>query len=445
MKSEKMFIPDVDKIIALIEEIKALNHRKDAFFRSLQQASNNAILLERFLQGKSEQDHRDVYNRQLLHLLDKLELLNENIVDALDEPLEGSVPTKNKVVNELKVLLPSKRVYQSKTKRTKYLKDIGMSAEVLKRLSKPERIKKLTQIDYTVYKIGLFGSIANIFCRALSSSVSKNYPDFYEKIRHSLRMSDMKVLARTYMSIVLFSSLLTFIVILAAGVLLNLFLFKATFIGFMASIAISIILSVCMFFILYLYPSLIVGGRRRLIKNDLPFAIMHMAAIAGSGAPPVTMFRLLLNSGEYKGLESEIKKIVNYVNLFGYDLSTALKTVAAATPSKRFKDVLSGIAATVESGGSLKSYLNSMAEDTMTTYRLERKKYVESLATYSDLYTGILIAAPLLFIVTLAIINILGGAVGGFSVGTLATFGTYLVIPVLNVGFILFLNIVQPE
>ena len=50
MKSEKMFIPDVDKIIALIEEIRALNQRKDAFFRSLQQASTNNLLLKNFLQ-----------------------------------------------------------------------------------------------------------------------------------------------------------------------------------------------------------------------------------------------------------------------------------------------------------------------------------------------------------------------------------------------------------
>ena len=170
-----------------------------------------------------------------------------------------------------------------------------------------------------------------------------------------------------------------------------------------------------------------------------------MAAIAGSGAQPISMFRLLLNSGEYKGLESEIKKIVNYVNLFGYDLSTALKTVSSTTPSKRFKDVLSGLAATIESGGSLKSYLSSMAEDTMNTYKLDRKKYVESLSTYSDIYTGVLIAAPLLFLVTLAIINVLGGAIGGIGVATIAIFGTYVAIPVLNIMFVLFLNIIQPE
>jgi len=56
-----------------------------------------------------------------------------------------------------------------------------------------------------------------------------------------------------------------------------------------------------------------------------------------------------------------------------------------------------------------------------------------------------LIAAPLLFIVVLAIINTIGGQIGGFSVATLATFGTYGLIPLLNIGFIVFLTISQPE
>ena len=195
----------------------------------------------------------------------------------------------------------------------------------------------------------------------------------------------------------------------------------------------------------YYYPLMIANNRRRAIKNDLPFVIIHMAAVAGSGAPPISMFNLILTSHEYPGLEGEIKKIVNYVNLFGYNLSTALKAVAKSTPSPEFKELLVGITTSTESGGDLKSYLQGKAEETLNTYRLDRKKYVEALATYSDIYTGILIAAPLLFSITLAIINTLGGKIGGLNVQTIATVGTYAVIPLLNIAFIIFLNIVQPE
>ena len=128
-------------------------------------------------------------------------------------------------------------------------------------------------------------------------------------------------------------------------------------------------------------------------------------------------------------MEREIRKIVNYVNLFGYDLTTALRSVAVTTPSAKFRELLVGIVSTLESGGDLKDYLKSKADDALTSYRLDRKKYVETLATYSDIYTRVLIAAPLLFIVTLAIINMIGGSVLGFDASTLAFLGTFFVIP----------------
>ena len=131
--------------------------------------------------------------------------------------------------------------------------------------------------------------------------------------------------------------------------------------------------------------------------------------------------------------------------MFGYDLTTALRNVAKTTPSPKFRELLNGIITTLETGGDLKDYLNEKAKDALSTYKLERKKYVEALATYSDIYTGVLIAAPLLFLVTLAIINMIGGSVLGFDASVLAFMGTFFVIPFLNVIFVIFLNFIQPE
>ena len=96
-------------------------------------------------------------------------------------------------------------------------------------------------------------------------------------------------------------------------------------------------------FIFYYYPKVIVDNRRREIKNDLPFAILHMAAVAGSGAKLIDIFGMLLQSGEYKALSGEIKRIMNYVHLFGYNLTTALKSIAQITPSPEFKELLNGM------------------------------------------------------------------------------------------------------
>ena len=195
----------------------------------------------------------------------------------------------------------------------------------------------------------------------------------------------------------------------------------------------------------YYWPRVVIDGRRKDIKNELPFAIMHMASIAGSGAPLTTTFDTLLKSSEYKALSGEIKRIMNYVNLFGYNLSTALRSVAETTPSKDFKELLNGLRNTIETGGDLRLYLQNKADDTFINYKNDRKKYVETLATYSDIYTAVLIAAPLLFIIVLVLISLVGNKLGGLDIGFIEKLGIYFIVPAFNIAFIIFLNIVQPE
>lgn len=414
------------EIDALIEALEALKQVKQ------QQSFQNT------------QEQRDSYNRELLHWLDKVETLNDQIFAVVTVPTQALFSPEAQI-QEIPIPHPSKKIYASPTKRKKYLKAMGVGEEVLKRLAKPTKRKKLVELDYTVYHTNFYGRIASAFFHHTALGLSRRYPQFFNGLHASLRRADVKILAHTYVSMMLFTTLLFFFLGGILGAVGGLFFLQTKILSVVLSIAAAFLSALLTFLVFSVYPSTVITTRNRMIKNDLPFAIIHMAAIAGSGTQPAAMFRLLLNAHEYKGLESDLKKLVNYINLFGYDLSTALKSVSLTTPSKRFKDILNGIAATIEAGGSLKSYLNSIAEDTMNTYRLERQKHTEVLSTYSDIYTGLLIAAPLLFLVTLAIINVLGGTIGGLSVSMIALLGTYAVIPFMNVVFILFLNIIQPE
>jgi flagellar protein FlaJ len=165
-----------------------------------------------------------------------------------------------------------------------------------------------------------------------------------------------------------------------------------------------------------------------------------MSAVAGSGAQPISIFQLIADSDEYPELRKEIKKILNYVNLFGYNLTNALKNVANTTPNMQFKELLNGMISTLETGGDLKGYLKEKSEDALNMYKLERKKQVEALGTYSEVYTAILIASPLLLLVTLAIINSIGGELAGLSVATIAWISVLGALPLLNIGFMIFIN-----
>ena len=336
-------------------------------------------------------------------------------------------------------------ILDKKTKK-KLLEELNLDISDVRRYISPQREKeRLTEVPYTLYETTSYGKLSNSFCEGLTTKLTKNYPGFFESLNTNLKQSDIKILSKTYISMSLFSSIIAGIVAVSFFSMLFFLLGYGVFSAIVRTFIFSLVAIIGAFTSFYLYPASIANTRRRNIKEDLPFAIIHMSAVAGSGAQPIAMFDLILTSGEYKGLEGEVRKIVNYVNLFGYDLGTALKTVAMTTPSKPFRELLLGVTSTVEGGGSLKDYLSGKADEAMTTYRLERKKYVETLSTYSDIYTGVLIAAPLLFMTTLAIINVLGGKIGGLDIGTLSSIGVYGAIPIMNILFMLFLNIMQPE
>lgn len=330
--------------------------------------------------------------------------------------------------------------------RLEYLKDINLDEYHLKRfIKKSKKSKEEVELGtgYTLYKASKFGKFCNSLMGESGSSLIEKYPGLFKNLFRDVKLSGIKVLSRTYVSIILFvgvssfvlSSLVSFLFFMQSGVLGA--IFKAIMVG--------VVLGLVGLAVAYSYPSSIASRRKRKIRSEIPFVILHMSAVAGSGAQPISIFHSLLETDEYKELGVEVKKIVNYVNLFGYDFTTALRTVANTTPSLDFKELLNGIVATVESGGDLKNYLNQKSIESLNQYKLDRDKYVKSLSTYSDVYTGLLIAAPLLFMVSLAIINVLGGQIGGFSVAQIAGFGTYAALPVLNVIFFIFINIVSPE
>ncbi len=417
---EKKEVYDLTKELGIYEDYKEKFIKKVNVLKK----SKDTEGLKKFLGDKTEEEWLKYYDDYINKIQERINLLKNDNLKTFSE------------TNIFKL---------NKKSKNKFLEDTNNDSFTLKRIIQKKKEPVKEEILYTVYKSSRYGSFANLFAENLTLYFTHKYQKFFNELTHLLILGDIKILSKTYVSMGIFTSFLSAI---SSFLLFNLYIFFSNgnfVIGLIKSVPISFLFFVITPALFYFYPYTLIGNRKKAIKNDLPFAIIHMAAIAGSGASPISIFNLLLNSGEYKGLEVEIKKIVNYVNLFGYDLSTALKAVSMATPSNDFKDLLTGITAATESGGDLRAYLQGKASDALSTYRLERKKYVESLATYSDIYTGVLIAAPLLFMTTLAIINVIGGAIGGLSVKTISIAGTYGVIPILNIVFLIFLSLIQPE
>jgi len=198
------------------------------------------------------------------------------------------------------------------------------------------------------------------------------------------------------------------------------------------------------FFLIFIFPFSTKQSRKRDIEANLPFALTHMAAISESGAPPLTIFKILSQFKEYGELSKEAGELTRNVEVFGMDEISALKQSIVKSPSSELKDVLEGMITTIQSGGSLKSYLMEESGKAMFEYTVKREKYNQILSTYADIYTALLIAAPMIFIVLLAALNIMGGGLFGFTVQELMILGT-IGLATLNMIFLAFLCLTQPK
>lgn len=277
-------------------------------------------------------------------------------------------------------------------------------------------------------------------------SIATRFLDTFRPLKEPLDKSGMKILFRSYVSMLIATSVVGFLASLSASSTVFVLFFQETIVySLIMGVVVGLLAASGIFALFYFYPFQKARSRSQNIKANLPFAINHMSAIASSKVPPYVIFKLLSEFKEYGEISNEADKVIRNVDVFGQDITTALQEVAEDTPSGDFKEFLSGIIATIKTGGNIEDYLKVEAEQAMFDYKLKRERYLKSLSTYADFYTAVLIAAPLFLIAILAVMNMVGGEVGGRNINDLMKMGIYMGIPIMNTGFILFIHLTQPE
>ncbi len=276
--------------------------------------------------------------------------------------------------------------------------------------------------------------------------IPKKYPEIMKPVKSTLPRSGIKKSPKNYVSDICLTTFIGYsISLLSVSLLVLIFLELNIFSMILSIIFIPLIISLVVFTIGMFYPYQKVLSRSRSIETDLPFAIAHMGSIAASGIPPSAIFKLLGEFEEYDVLAEEIKKIVRNIEVFGLDPMSAMREVANRTPSKKFKQLLLGLVSTIGGGGDLKTYLRISGEQALFTWRMRREKYLQQLSAYAEFYTGLLIAAPLFIISLFSVMYMIQPELGGFDILTLMKMSIYLLIPTLNIGFLVFLQTTQVE
>ncbi len=281
--------------------------------------------------------------------------------------------------------------------------------------------------------------------KAFSRFGLRYFRGYFEPLKEEIIKSNLNILFELYVGRMLFISTVAFIA-LFLGTVTYLMLIGIPFVlSLISGLILGSTVLIGIITIYHSYPFQIISSKKGSIESNMPFAINHMSAIAGSGVPPFIIFKIMSTVPEYGEITHETERITRNVEVFGMDIVTSIKNVSERTPSNDFRQFLSGIVASIETGGDLRLYLENSARESMFDYRLKREKFLQQLSTYADFYTAVLIAAPLFFISILSVMALIGGSVLGMSIPVAMRLGIYLLIPLLNTVFVLFIHFTQPN
>ena len=424
-------------------------------------------MMQKELGLTTEQGEKMMFNSQLKKLQLSLRNANEKVKEELDKinlsknlAAQGTRPANPKIPPSWKTQkipnLPKQTAGQTSspptsanTKPAVQVKPKERKLDAIEKSSirrfkhKEVKVKKKKARNASDYK-----RIANkMFSRYAESLLQKGH---FKGLQRNLIRANMNHLAKSYISMMFLSTIISIFIALFVFMFFLFFNFGVKFpfitpaggsiiqrLSFV--IWILIIIPVVTFFGSYSYPSIERKSQESYINNELPFATIHMASIAESMIEPSNIFKIMISTKEYPHMEKEFIKVVNEINILGYDLVTALRNGAYNSPSKKLSELLDGLATTITSGGDLAIFFEKRAQTLLFDYKIEKEKQTKSAETFMDIYISVVIAAPMILMLLLIMMRISG--LGLTLSTTMISVVMALGVSFINVIFLVFLQL----
>lgn len=403
-----------------------------------------------YLKDADEQE-KEMINTQIEKLKALLKKINDELLTSLEEtaiqrPLNDirEIKSTKEIIKDLDVAQKIKPLRPEKSKE----KISEMDKEILKRLKKGKEkvVEKKEKRPSRYIKLA-----NNLFGNSVKLLIKQKKLGTLEK---DLIKSNLGYTPITYISILILTTIISAVV---AFFIFVFFLFfnigpdlpivtKATEeLGtrLLKVFWIIFVVPLGTFLFMYIYPSLERKSTENKINQELPFATIHMAAISGSLIEPIKVFSIISSTKEYPNLEREFNKLLNEINVYGYDIVTALKDLALNSPSTKLAELFNGLATTITSGGDLYDFFEKRSQSLLFEYRLDKEKRTKTAETFMDIYISVVIAAPMILMLLLMMMKIsgLGVALSTSTITLLVVGGVSLI----NVFFLIFLQLKQPE
>ncbi len=270
------------------------------------------------------------------------------------------------------------------------------------------------------------------------------FVNLFESIKPDLLKADLGLTLLEYVYVMFFSILLFFIIEFPLITIITSIILQDIILAVLFSFTLNIVIVLIVFFIFYTYPSMAAGNRKNNIEAALPFATTYMATIANSGAPPVTMFKVISQFGEYGEVSKEAEKIYRDVEVFGMDLIGAIRKTASRTPSEELKELLWGLDTVLASGGNTSDFLHEKSRLFISEYGRKLQRYSRTLSLLIEIYLTLILVGSVFFVIITALMSILGG--GGMSnyLSFIQFLVIFIVLPFVSIGFIILIKSIAP-
>ena len=417
-------------------------------------------------------EERKMVVSQIRVLRDSLRIANKNIPGILKgtyvtqhlvKPSPQSIKPKTPIQKEIMKVSPTKQVLKKPEKEKprrrirlidpKIPKDLissELEKETLKRLKRVE--KKITKDVDKEKKPSKYTKLANKMFFNFSRKFVNN--ELFRTLKADLVKANLHYILPSYISVIFFTTLLvaifgvfafTFFLFFNIGLeypvitrattdLLDRFL-KVSWILVAAPLG--------AFLSTYFYPSLEKKASEGKINQELPFATIHMSSISSSMIEPSKIFDIIIQTKEYPHMEKEFIKLINEINVHGYNLVNALRNRALHCPSSKLSELFNGLATTITSGGDLPDFFEKRSQTLLFEHKLEREKEIRASETFMDIYISVVIAAPMMLMLLLMMMKI-GGLGISLSTGMISLL-MVLGVLLINIIFLTFLHLKQPN
>jgi flagellar protein FlaJ len=267
------------------------------------------------------------------------------------------------------------------------------------------------------------------------------------KLDESLRKAQMPVRAEAYLAKTYLVTIITaaFCFLLAiGGAIIGFLMFQdGDSLGLMilmGSFGLLLLGPVIGYFAMASTPGSNAKKRGKNINLRLAYATNYIAAMASAGVIPAEIFKSLAKQTIYGEVAKEAAMIYKDLMVHGKDIVTSLRRAIDRTPSVKFQEMLQGAITTITSGGDLTGYFRQKAQRYQWENRVEQKTFIETMGLMAETYVTAAVAGPLFLIVMVAIIVLMGS-----GEMTQLQLIIYLLLPIINFGFMFGLKSMIPE